>query len=122
MPKRVLIVDDEKDALEMYKGIVKKEGYDVDTASSGKEALAKLAAAHFDLVLLDVYMPGMSGKEVAEAIRSDSRFKNLRIAFLTIAELSTMGEELTRKFAPIGYIQKPVGLKAFQAKLRSYFN
>ena len=56
------------DALKGFSGqisgiIVKKEGNDVDTASSGKEALAKLAAAHFDLVLLDVYMPGMSGKD-----------------------------------------------------------
>jgi len=118
MPKRILVVDDSTDTLEMYKAIIAKEGHEVETAHSGRDALSKLNAGPFDLVLLDVFMPGMSGREVAEAIRANPKLKNVKIAFLTIAERSTTGKTLVKDYAPVDYIQKPVALKEFLARLR----
>jgi two-component system OmpR family response regulator len=69
--KRVLIVDDSVDTARMMKVLLEYEGHDVRTANDGLKALK--AAGDFlpDVVLLDLLMPGMSGREVAEALRKD---------------------------------------------------
>ncbi len=54
-----------------------------DTASSGEEALAKLNAKTYDVVLLDISMPDLSGDEVCRRIRADARFKSLRVVAYT---------------------------------------
>ena len=69
--KRVLIVDDSVDTAKMMKVLLRYEGHDVRTAHDGHEGLT--AAREFlpDVVLLDLMMPGMSGLEVAAALRQD---------------------------------------------------
>ncbi len=61
--KRILIVDDERHLRLLYKTEFEVEGYEVDTASDAKEALDKFEKEHFDLVILDIRMPGMDGIE-----------------------------------------------------------
>jgi two-component system alkaline phosphatase synthesis response regulator PhoP len=63
MSKSVLIVEDEETLQDVYKIILSSEGYDVHTASNGVEGLQKVKALRPDLVLLDVFMPVMDGKE-----------------------------------------------------------
>ena len=61
--KRLLIVDDEKNILKLYEKEFREEGYEVTTASSGLEALQRLAEIPVDLVILDIRMPGLNGLE-----------------------------------------------------------
>ncbi len=65
----ILCVDDEDIPRTLRKVILQKQGYEVVTASTGKEALAILATRHFDLVLTDQIMPGMMGTELTRHIK-----------------------------------------------------
>ena len=62
MPK-IMAVDDEESILELIKAVLEAENYEVITASSGDECLEKLKTVKPDLILLDMMMPGMSGRE-----------------------------------------------------------
>ncbi len=67
--QRILVVDDDRTTLRMLRLQLEAAGYEVETARDGAAALAKLARARFDLVLLDVWMPGMDGLEVLSRLR-----------------------------------------------------
>lgn len=67
---RILVVDDEEHLRLLYEKELKKDGYEVDLAASGKEALKKFENEKPDLVLLDIKMPGMDGLEVMNRILS----------------------------------------------------
>ena len=107
MQKTILIVDDEADILKLIEDILKPEGYDVIKAQSGTEALKILKKIKPNLVLLDFFMPKMSGREVCEKIRADSKLKGIKIAFLTIAKLSKIGFEELNRMNVLDFIQKP---------------
>ena len=64
--KHILVVDDDSYVRESTEEILRRKGYDVDTASDGKGALAKLGEADYDLILSDIKMPGMDGIELLE--------------------------------------------------------
>jgi DNA-binding response OmpR family regulator len=70
MPAKVLIVDDEQEVVRLLEVILTRAGYVVAKAYSGKECLSLLARENPDVILLDIMMPGMSGLEVMEALRS----------------------------------------------------
>ena len=72
--RHILIVDDEKDILEILKFNIEKEGYTVDLASNGLEALEKMKVRTPDLVLLDVMMPMMDGIETCQAIKEHAHY------------------------------------------------
>lgn len=68
-PRRVLVVDDEDDLRHVMKDILGAEGYDVTTADSGIEALRLMRERHYDVVTVDLRMPGLSGRETLAAMR-----------------------------------------------------
>ena len=80
-PKTVLCVDDEKIGLRVRKILLESHGFNVLTASSGHQGLALLADHHVDLVVLDYYMPGLNGGQVAAEIRR--RRPGIPIIFLS---------------------------------------
>ena len=80
---KILVVDDEEDILEVLKYNLEKEGYVVDTANDGIAALEKAHTFEPQLIILDIMMPGMDGIEVCQKLRSDVKFENTLIAFLT---------------------------------------
>jgi DNA-binding response OmpR family regulator len=69
---RILVVDDEPQIRRVMRAILIPQGFDVDDAKSGDEALDRLRSAKYDLVLLDIDMPGMTGFETCRAIRAVS--------------------------------------------------
>src|SRR6478736_397385 len=77
MPSTVFIVDDEKNIRRTVRMVLEGEGYSVEEASSGEEALARVAEIGADVILLDVQLPGMSGLETIERI---AKLKNLESA------------------------------------------
>ena len=108
MPKKtILAVDDEADILKLIEDILQPEGYTVVKAQSGDDAMKTLKKIKPDLVLLDFFMPKMSGREVCEKIRADNKLKSIKVAFLTIAKLSKVGFEELNRMNVLDFIQKP---------------
>jgi len=105
--KRIMIVDDEQEVCDAVKAVLELEGFEVLTALSGPESLKKLQKEKADLVLIDFFMPKMSGRELCERIRKDPKLKGLRVAFLTAARFGDVGMEKLRKLKALDYIQKP---------------
>ena len=83
MAQRILVVDDSPFILELVKDILVREGYDVDRAMNGHEAMQAIGESPPDLVLLDIIMPEMSGYQVCRLIRSDDRLKALPVVMMT---------------------------------------
>ena len=71
--KRILVVDDEEGIRQLYKEELEDEGYEVELAERGEEALEKISKAKPDAVILDLKMPGMGGLEVLERIREQDK-------------------------------------------------
>lgn len=83
MSSTILIVDDEYAGRETLQSVLEGEDYNLITAENGPEAIAKAKALLPDVILLDVMMPGMSGFEVCERIRSDPQVAEVPIIILT---------------------------------------
>lgn len=105
--KKIMVVDDEESLVELVKAILKEEGYEVMAAMNGEECLDMLKTEKPDLILLDMMMPGMSGREVCEKIKGNPETKNLKIAFLTVAKFSEIGKDSLKKMGVLDYITKP---------------
>ncbi len=108
MVKKILIVDDEKDIASSVKLLVDKLGYESKTVNDGESALEILKKEKFDLVLLDILMPEMSGREVLEKIRTVPKIKNQKVAFLSVVFLGQIGSKQLKKLKPVAYFQKPI--------------
>jgi putative two-component system response regulator len=81
--KRILVVDDDPDILTLEERILKREGYEVVTAMDGESAMAMIRSHEFDLVLLDIMMPGIDGFEVSRSLRKESEGKPVPVVFVT---------------------------------------
>ena len=85
--KRILAVDDDDTALSALRHILTQNGYEVLTAPEGDAALAILAQESFDLAILDVGLPGMSGFDLCRRIRANAATQDLPVIFLTAKSL-----------------------------------
>jgi PAS domain S-box-containing protein len=79
----ILIVDDERQNCRLLEALLVPEGYDTRTATSGEEALVSIADDPPDLILLDVMMPGLDGRQVASAVKADPATANIPIIMVT---------------------------------------
>ena len=102
--KTVLVVDDEKNIRLTFSETMTQMGFDTRTASNGEEALTKMQGAEFDLVLLDLRMPGMDGIEVLRRIRE--RYPKVRVIMITAHGTVESAVE-AMKFGAVDFIQKP---------------
>jgi DNA-binding response OmpR family regulator len=83
MGKRILVVDDEPNIVLTLEFLMKREGYEPEVAGDGEAALAAIARAAPDLVLLDVMLPRLDGFEVCRRLRADERWRGLKILMLS---------------------------------------
>lgn len=106
MAKRILVVDDDENIRSLERTILEQQGFEVVTAGGGDEALVLLAREDFDLLLLDVMMPGKDGFEVCRQIKQSPRTRLLPVVFLTA---KGGGEALAEGFesGAVMYINKP---------------
>lgn len=115
MSKQVLIVDDDLDIRTIVEASLSAEGFDVTTASDGEEALEKLQTGEFELVVLDVVMPGISGTELCKRVRSTS---NVPIIFL-----SGRSEDIDRiiglEIGADDYLTKPFNPRELVARVKA---
>lgn len=102
-----MFVDDQENLLELVRGILEREGYEVVTVNSGMKALEKLKKIRPDLILMDVMMPGMTGKETVKKIREDPELRGIKIAFLTVTRSVGFEAKELQKLGIADYITKP---------------
>jgi len=115
---KILVVDDEPDILEILSYNLRKEGYQVVTASNGEDGLRLAQSENPALVILDIMMPKMDGVEVCRRLRAIKGFENMLVAFLTardedysqIAALDVGGDD---------YITKPIKPRVLMSRVRS---
>lgn len=105
--KEILVVDDESSIKDLVTAIFELEGYSVRVASSGEVALRILKDYKPDLAIIDMMMPKMSGRELCELIRKDSKTKDLKVVFLTVARFSESGKDVLKELNVSDYITKP---------------
>ena len=114
---KILCVDDEPDILEILKYNLSNEGYKVSTAKDGKSAIEKAIIINPNLIIMDVMMPNMDGIEACEKLRSDEKFNDTIIMFLT-----ARGEDYSHVAAyeagADDYVTKPVKPKVLISKVK----
>jgi len=107
LSQRILVVDDDPDILEALVEILSAEGFDVDSARNGKEALDRLGARRADLILLDLMMPVMDGWEFAQQMRTRSEMASTPIVVLS-ADRNVASK--SQDIRAVGYLAKPFEL------------
>ena len=121
----ILLVDDEKDFLDIFSTKLSSSGFEIIRASSGAEALERLKEFKPDLILLDVNMPEINGTEVLSQIKSNPENANLKIVFLTslgeplpAKELLKNDQKFAQESGAIDYIQKSDDLDNIVKKVK----
>ena len=115
----VLVVDDIEDNRDLLITYLAYDGFRVDDASDGLEALAKLARRRPDLIVMDLAMPGMSGLEAIRVIKSDPRTSDIIIIALT-GEPSSDDFTQVRAAGAAAVLQKPCVPKELLASIRTH--
>lgn len=104
--QKVLVVDDEPDAVELIEFNLKSNGYDVVTAADGEEALQKARAVLPNLIILDLMLPEVDGMEVCKILRRDPRTSGIPIIMLT-AKAAEIDRVLGLELGADDYVTKP---------------
>ncbi len=116
--QKILIVDDEPDIVELIAYNLKKEGYQVSTASNGQEAIQVAKDILPDLIILDVMMPKMDGIEACRIMRGMPEFKNVFMVFLT-ARSEEYSEIAGFHVGADDYIAKPIKPRALMSRINA---
>jgi len=117
--KKILIVDDVLLNIRIVKDILTENGYDLHSASNGLKALEKAKSENYDLILLDVRMPGIDGFEVCAQLRTNPKTKDVPIIFLTGEDEAT---SIIKGFeaGAIDYVTKPFYSTELLARVRTH--
>ncbi len=118
MKKRVLVVDDERDIVDLIRYNLSKEGYDVSVAHNGLQAIEKAPGA--DLVVLDLMMPVMDGFEACRRLKGDPKTARIPVIFLT-AKAGEVDEVVGLELGADDYIQKPISPRKLVARVKAVF-
>jgi two-component system alkaline phosphatase synthesis response regulator PhoP len=116
--KKILVVDDEPDILEILSYNLRKEGFTVQTANNGEEGLKAAQQMNPDLIILDIMMPQMDGIELCRQLRSTPSFDDTLIAFLTAKE-EDYSQIAALDFGGDDYITKPIKPKVLMSRVKA---
>ncbi len=116
--KKILVVDDEPDILEILSYNLRKEGFTVQTANNGEEGLKSAQQMSPDLIILDIMMPQMDGIELCRQLRSTPSFDDTLIAFLTAKE-EDYSQIAALDFGGDDYITKPIKPKVLMSRVKA---
>jgi len=116
--KHILVIEDEADLVELIAYNLKKEGFAVDASSDGEAALGKIRKGNYDLLVLDLMLPGIQGMELCRIVRNDPKTAGLPIIMLT-----AKGEEIDRilglEMGADDYMAKPFSPRELVARVKA---
>lgn len=102
---KVLVCDDDEATREVVKTVLQANGYQVWTAANGEEALAVARIRQLDLIMLDLFLPGIDGRETAIALKSQEETANIPIVVLSVVSAAQVGVEVE---GAVAWIEKPI--------------
>jgi len=117
--RRILLVEDEISNRELTKMVLNGSGYVVDVAVDGPEGLEKARARRYDLVLMDVRLPGLDGLSVTRMLKSDPRTANVPVVALT-ANAMKGDEQRALAAGCSAYITKPIEVSSFVQRISGF--
>jgi len=117
-PARILVVDDTADNTRLLADLLERQGYRVIASASGAEALTALARDPYDLILLDVVMPGMDGYEVCRRVKQDTRFAALPVVMVTALDAKQERVKGLEAGAD-DFLSRPISSPELLARVRS---
>ena len=118
LSKKILVVDDEKDIGELLVYSLQQEGCDVDVIQDGQQVLGRLQTKTYDLVILDLMLPGMSGIEICRQIKKDPELESLPVIMLTAKSTET-DKIVGLEMGADDYITKPFSPREVVARVKA---
>lgn len=113
---KIFHIDNDPDTLSSVKTILEREGYEVTSATSGEETISAVKSGTFDLLLLDIMMPDLSGWDVFSRITKLR--PNQKVAFLTVFEISEKRKKALLKVGVAEYFLKPIKVDDFIKRIK----
>jgi DNA-binding response OmpR family regulator len=118
MREKILILDDDKDILEILTLILTESGYKILSLSNGKKIFDEIKNFEPDLILMDVMLGDMDGLAICKAIKSKSQYKDLPV--ILISATHDMDEFLDQPGAPNDYMEKPFDIDLLLSKVQKH--
>jgi len=106
MKKTIIVVEDSKTILEVLSFSLEKADYNIHTATNGEDALLFFDGREIDLMITDLYMPGMNGLELVQKVKTIEKYKSIPILFLTTESQQSKKLE-AKKVGATGWVIKP---------------
>ena len=116
---KILYIDDDQNNSMLMKRVLEADGYEVSLAPNGSMGLAAANREHPDLILLDIYMPDISGHEVARRLRKMDTTKNTPILVVS-ASPNAADKRLSVEAGCNGYIAKPIDVDLISGQVAAY--
>lgn len=117
--KKILIVDDEIDVVEVVTVLLEHEGYEILKAYDGQEALDVIENVTPDLIILDIMIPKIDGVEVCKRMRKQEKLNEIPIVMFS-AKLSAIDKKESFDAGADGFISKPFNARGFIAGIKTY--
>ena len=121
MSKKILVVEDNPMNMELFKDLLEAQDYEVYGAENAQEALDQVKSNMFDLILMDVQLPGMDGLTATKIIKEDHKNENIPVIALTAYAMKG-DEERVREAGCDGYITKPINTKEFPKTVAGFLD
>lgn len=118
--KRVLIVDDETHVTRVLKLSLRPQGYEVESVSDPRQAMDKLKQFAPDVLITDIQMPGLSGRELCERIHAEMPRREFLIVVMT-AMADRENREWVGRIPNTGFLEKPLSPRSLATLLKQYF-
>jgi len=118
MTTSILIVEDNPDNMKLFAWALEDEGYDYEGVSSGEDALEALRRRPFDLVLMDISLPGIDGKEATRRIKAQERFAKLPVIAVTAHAIKGEAEAIMAA-GVTALVTKPIDEEELLRTIRS---
>ena len=120
--KNILVVDDNKDITDMVKEMLELLGHTCSTVNSGQDCLGMLHSNSFDLVLLDVAMPVVTGIDVIKKIREDNTLNHNKVVFFTASSITDSEMEDLKRYGALDCLRKPINIGKLHDLIEKYLN
>ena len=118
MKKKILIIEDEEKIARFIELELSHEGYDIDKAFNGRQGLEMVESDHFDLVLLDIMLPGEDGVSILKKLRANPKTRNLPVILLT-AKDSEYDKVIGLDSGADDYVAKPFGIMELISRIKA---
>lgn len=116
--REILIIEDEKDIIELLSYNLKKEGFSVDFSLDGEDGLRKVQSKNYDLLILDLMLPSIQGLELCRMVRNNPKTVNLPIIMLT-AKTEEIDRIIGLEMGADDYVSKPFNVRELIARIKA---